>query len=132
MVIFWQGVAFGPRPCFRETARMIKLFRAEVVTMKSYDKSTNVIDAKVGEIFSVELESIPGAGYQWDADFDGQKVEIVKKEFAPPPTGAIGGSGKDVFKFKPLVDGDTELRFVYKRPWETESSETFHIKMRAK
>jgi predicted secreted protein len=109
-----------------------KIIAAEVIMMKSYDKSTDMIDAKVGEIFSVELESIPGAGYQWDADFDGQKVEIVKKEFVPPGTGAIGGSGKDVFKFKPLAGGDTELRFVYKRPWETESSETFHIKMHAK
>ena len=100
--------------------------------MKSYDKSTNVIDANVGEIFSVELESVPGAGYQWDADVAEPGVELVEKQVAPSDQGAIGGSGKEVFKFKPTEAGEAELRFVYKRPWENSATETVEIKVRAK
>ena len=100
--------------------------------MKSYDKSTNVIDAKVGEIFSVELESVPGAGYQWDADIAESNVELVEKEIAAADQGTIGGSGKEVFKLKPNAAGDADLRFVYKRPWESSAAETLEIKVRVK
>lgn len=97
--------------------------------MKTYDKSSHLINAKPGEEFLVELESVPG--YQWDAHVDGQKLEIVKKEFVPPNGTRIGGSGTDVFTFKSLTGGDSELRFVYKRPWENAGAETFEIKVRA-
>ena len=100
--------------------------------MKSYDKTANVIDAKVGEIFSVELDSVPGAGYQWDADVAEPGVELVEKQVTPADNTSIGGSSKEVFKFKSTAAGDAELRFVYKRPWENSAAETVEIKLRAK
>ncbi|HUR98943.1 MAG TPA: protease inhibitor I42 family protein [Pyrinomonadaceae bacterium] len=100
--------------------------------MKTYDKSTNTIHAKEGDVFSIALASIPGAGYQWDADVDSQKLELVDKEFIPPAGGAIGGAGREVFRFKSLAAGDCEIRFVYKRPWETVSAETHEIKLHVK
>ena len=99
--------------------------------MKTYGRNTDEINAEVGEIFSVELESVPGAGYQWDADVDESNVKLVSKEFVPPDSGSIGGSGREVFKFKPLAACDAELRFVYKRPWEATSAETVEIKVHA-
>jgi predicted secreted protein len=105
---------------------------AEVITVKSYDKSTDVIDAKVGEIFSVELESVPGAGYQWEADISATGVELVEKQIAPPDRSTVGGSSKEVFKLKATAAADDEIRFIYKRPWENSAAETVTIKLHAK
>ncbi|MDR1904645.1 MAG: protease inhibitor I42 family protein [Treponema sp.] len=69
----------------------------------------------------IELEGNPTTGYSWTytAGTEGivreLSVEYIKKETA---AGAVGSGGIFVFVFEALAPGETELRFVYKRPWE--------------
>ena len=95
---------------------------------RTYGKDDTSIDAKEGEEFSIALESVAGGGYQWDAEFDREKVELVKKKF-DAPGGSVGGSGKDVFTFKPTGKGEAMIRLTYKRPWEQKAEATHEVKV---
>jgi inhibitor of cysteine peptidase len=70
----------------------------------------------------IELEGNPTTGYSWTytAGTEGIVKEIsadyIKKETAP---GVIGSGGVFVFVFEGLAPGETELRFVYSRPWDS-------------
>ncbi|OUM58842.1 hypothetical protein PIROE2DRAFT_64148 [Piromyces sp. E2] len=83
-----------------------------------------------GEIFNVVLNGNPTTGYSWfleDADFlkgvqllkDGEYTQDEAEE------GMVGVGGTYTFEFQvvDLVDLPT-LKFVYRRPWETESIST--------
>jgi inhibitor of cysteine peptidase len=69
----------------------------------------------------IELEGNPTTGYSWTytAGTEGIVKEIsadyIKKETAP---GIVGSGGMFVFLFEGLAPGETELRFVYSRPWD--------------
>lgn len=96
--------------------------------MKTYSKNDREIKTDVGKEFSIKLDAVPG--YQWDADFDNDAVELVEKKVDPGE--AVGGSSRDVFVFKPVTKGDSTIRLTYKRPWETESTERVEIKVVAR
>ncbi|MDR2095986.1 MAG: protease inhibitor I42 family protein [Treponema sp.] len=70
----------------------------------------------------IELEGNPTMGYSWTytAGTAGIVKEIsadyVKNETTP---GIVGSGGVFVFVFAALAPGETELRFVYTRPWDS-------------
>jgi inhibitor of cysteine peptidase len=80
------------------------------------------INTKVGKLFIVELDSNPSTGYQWMTEFDSKFLQLVEKEYRSS-TNLVGAGGVDRFKFKALSSGVTNLRMVYKRPFEDSSSE---------
>lgn len=95
---------------------------------KIFKQEDSEIQTSIGETFSVELESNPGTGYQWQPIVDESKVRLVEQKFQAPQ-GAIGASGKAIFTFQPIEGGDTTLRFAYKRAWEKSAIEQkdFHV-----
>lgn len=97
---------------------------------KTYHKNDELINSKVGETFSIELEGNPTTGYQWQEKFDEEKVKLLDKKINPS-SGQIGASATEVFKFQVLKEGTTDLRFNYKRAWESENLETLEIKVKA-
>jgi inhibitor of cysteine peptidase len=70
----------------------------------------------------IELEGNPTTGYSWTytAETEGIVKEIsadyIKSETAP---GAAGSGGVFVFVCEGLAPGETKLRCVYSRPWES-------------
>ena len=97
---------------------------------KTYGKNNNVIKTKVGEIFSIELESNATTGYQWKESFDEKKVKLIDKKF-DLPSSAIGASGKETFTFEALSEGTSTIQLDYKRPWESDSIEKVEIKLQS-
>lgn len=97
---------------------------------KTYSKNNDEIKTKVGEIFSVELESNPTTGYQWEENFDEKKVKLVDKNFVLPSS-AFGASGKETFTFEALSEGTSTIRLDYKRAWESAGIEKVEIKLQS-
>ena len=94
-----------------------------------YQQNDDEIVARVGESFTVELEGIPTAGYEWKLAQDDSKFRLVKKDYAHPGA-SIGGATKERFHIKASQPGSTTLTFNYKRPWESEVQETKSFRLR--
>jgi inhibitor of cysteine peptidase len=81
-----------------------------------------IANAGIGDTIVVTLGSNPTTGFEWSGAAQISNLEILKQvdhKFAPAEqTGALGTSGKDVWTFKTLKVGTTEISMDYSRPWE--------------
>jgi|GEM_PF-1047053 len=92
------------------------------------EEAAKQVAASVGAEFTVELESNPTTGYQWQLlkPLDGMMLDAAGKRFQAPPQPAgkppmVGVGGKDVWTFKALRAGETTIEFKYVRPWEKDT-----------
>jgi inhibitor of cysteine peptidase len=97
---------------------------------KVYDRNTTLIKAETGEPFSIELESNPTTGFQWEASFDSSKIKLKDKEVVPSGA-SFGAAGKEIFTFEPVAQGSSTIRLNYKRSWENNVAESVEIKVDA-
>lgn len=104
------------------TACLIAGCGAEV---KAYFDPSKTIDISANKEFVIliALESNPTTGYSWEASYDETMLDLVEEtyelgEYAKQ--GLIGAGGTELFRFRALKSGQTEITMVYKRPWETE------------
>jgi inhibitor of cysteine peptidase len=88
-----------------------------------YTRADNKIVAPVGESFTIELEGNPTTGYEWELEFDNDKLKLMDRQYQPPDANAVGGGGKEQFKLKAIKKGDTVIRAIYKRAWERDPIE---------
>ncbi len=82
-----------------------------------------VIAVNPGEDITITLESNPSTGYSWQFVYDSGKLEFVKRDFIAPEEEEpelVGAPVDEVFVFRALEPGETEISFLYARPWETE------------
>ena len=98
-------------------------------TVKAYSDSEETIDSSMNKEFIVliALESNPTTGYSWEAQFDTAMLELVEETFELgeyAEQGLVGAGGTELFRFKGLSSGKTEITFKYKRSWETETLDT--------
>ena len=87
------------------------------------DNTSEITEAKVGETFTISLESNPTTGYSWQAEFDAESLELVNEDFTSDST-LLGAGGVQKFDFRALKQGQFQVKMVYKRPWENESIDT--------
>jgi inhibitor of cysteine peptidase len=94
--------------------------------------ATAVISA--GDLLDARLESNPTTGYGWEVvDVDESILEqqeepdYVASQGEPLPV--MGAGGYQVFHFKANQAGETTLKMVYRRSWETgvEPIHTFEL-----
>ncbi len=87
--------------------------------MKILSEKETEITVKVGEQFSIQLESKIGTGYKWmlSEQPDSNLITLVSQEYKSKSS-ADGGLGKDVFIFQAKNKGRLELKLWYIRPWE--------------
>ena len=78
------------------------------------------IKVKLGQQFSLKLESNATTGYQWQLaqSLASGKVRQVEQKYITPKNGQIGTGGTEVWTFKAVGKGSTEIMFKYVRPWE--------------
>ncbi|MCU0637418.1 MAG: protease inhibitor I42 family protein, partial [Methanothrix sp.] len=95
-------------------------------TSDEEEPKAGLIQANVGEPFTITLPSNPSTGYTWTFDYDYVLLKAEQAEFEPPAAQSIriGSGGSSVFIFTPIATGKTTIRFVYKRPWENIVAET--------
>ena len=98
-------------------------------TVKAYSDPEETIDSSMNNDFIVliALESNPSTGYSWEAEYDAAILELTEEtfelgEFAEQ--GLVGAGGTELFRFKGLNSGKTEITFKYKRSWETDTLDT--------
>ena len=87
--------------------------------MKRYADPIAAIQVAVGDNFAIELAGNPTTGYTWQVHADGQYLELLGQEFEPGGEG-VGAGGQEVFRFRALAAGETEIDCEYRRPWDKE------------
>ena len=81
------------------------------------------IQLAVGDEFAIELAGNPTTGYAWQVHADSQHLELLGQVFEPGGEG-VGAGGQEVFRFRVLAAGETEVACEYRRPWEKEVHDT--------
>ena len=73
---------------------------------------------KVNKAFKISLQSNPSTGYRWEISFDKAFLKLRVDRFKRSPSALIGAGGTQSFVLLPIKQGETEVHFLYKRPWE--------------
>lgn len=93
-----------------------------------YTMSDDEIVAAEGELFVIELEGNPTTGYEWELQFDKNRIKTIDREYEPPGE-TLGGGGSERFTLQAIDSGDTSIRAIYKRAWEPEPLEEKDFKV---
>lgn len=90
--------------------------------VKAYSDPEQTIETNVDNKFDIVLESNPTTGYSWEASYDQNQLKLVDKiyEEIEGPEELLGAGGNEIFRFKALKSGETQITMSYKRSWETE------------
>lgn len=83
------------------------------------------IEVAAGELLAIVLPANPTTGYGWQVEADEEFLVLLSQEFEPGAAG-VGAGGREAFQLRALQPGRTELRFHYRRPWESRAMETRH------
>jgi predicted secreted protein len=84
--------------------------------------SISIDDVKVGQEFNITLESNPTTGYQWQLakQLNGTVLVFLGSEYKPSESDLLGAGGIEIWRFKAVNSGTTEISLKYVRPWETD------------
>lgn len=91
----------------------------------TYDETVKLITAKIGEPFSISLDSNATTGYQWrlSSPLDATVIKLESSVYQESQsTHIVGAGGKELWTFIPVGQGETLIRMEYIRPWETGST----------
>ena len=90
-----------------------------------------------GQLLAVELASNASTGYAWEIEADGAPVLApasvpapVSSETQAPPI--VGAGGVSRWRFKAVQPGTTEVRLVYRRPWEKDVAPVETVRYRVR
>lgn len=96
----------------------------------SINNADSTVSIRDGQDFEVRLPVIPGTGYGWFiVHSDVERVRSIGQSVFQklPGKGTVGGAELQVFHFKALQKGLTELVFEERRPWEKASKRSFAV-----
>jgi inhibitor of cysteine peptidase len=88
---------------------------------ETYTDPGQTVNIGVNQEFIIALGSNPTTGYSWQASYDQTMLELVggDSEYKEESEeGVVGGGGVELFRFKALKAGQTEITLVYQRTWE--------------
>ena len=81
-----------------------------------------------GDQVRITLRGNPSTGYQWElTDWNEQILTMTTEPSYTQDSPAIGSGGEFVFEFQAVMNGHTDLRLVYRRPWEKNTFPTDHF-----
>lgn len=77
------------------------------------------IKVKAGQRFTIMMRSNPTTGYGWQLSkaLD-NKITLVTNTYIPPDSKLCGAGGHEVWTFKAIGEGQTEISMKYVRSWE--------------
>jgi inhibitor of cysteine peptidase len=96
----------------------------------SQEHAGSTVELLVAEAMEVVLEGNPTTGFVWEAAaVDPAILRQLGEPKFEPATGLLGSGGTFTFRFEAVGSGQTLLRLVYHRPWETDvpPQETFEV-----
>jgi predicted secreted protein len=87
------------------------------------------IDVEAGEEFTIVLDSNPTTGFEWrlvEDTPDAAVVEFVDKEYEPSRPVATGSGGQDIWTFRAVAAGETEIKMGHFPPDGTADAHTIN------
>jgi len=88
----------------------------------------SAVAVRVGDTVTVVLEGNPTTGYSWQVEAVDQAVLAAGDPEYVSESDLIGAGGMYTFTFTAVAPGETPIRLVYLRPWETVAPlETFTL-----
>lgn len=74
-----------------------------------------------GSTLNLVLDSNPTTGYRWIAAYDDEMLALVGKDYQTnnQSSNLVGEGGRDLWRFKALKAGKSEIKMTYARPWES-------------
>lgn len=99
------------------------------------DENNNAQELKLqpGQTIIISLASNPTTGFSWSLsdNWDKKVLSAIGEEYlSQGQPSLVGQGGHQIFKFKALQKGKTELNLVYARPWESvQPANKFNIKL---
>ena len=103
-------------------AASISYAKTDVIEEKieEYPGSGEMVAVNAGRRFAIRLRSNPTTGYGWQLakPLDGKIVAQVTNDYVHAHTGRIGAGGHEVWIFKAVGQGQTEISLKYVRSWE--------------
>jgi predicted secreted protein len=78
------------------------------------------IEVECEKEFTIILDSNKTTGYEWqlEGNLDKEMLSLVSSDYKIENTELVGVGGKEIWTFKTLREGSTEINFQYVRPWE--------------
>lgn len=90
------------------------------------------IELEIGQTLAISLEGNPSTGYTWEMVESEDSIlrQVGEIEFEAE-SDLVGAPGTQTLRFQAVESGQTELKLVYHRPWETdvEPLETFTLQV---
>lgn len=74
------------------------------------------IEVQTGETFNVVIESNPTTGYHWEIMGELSNIEFVSKDYQTDEPVAAGSGGIDIWTFKAVSSGETQITLGYFPP----------------
>jgi len=106
---------------------------SDATGLKSASAVSTTISATINQEFEIVLEGVPTAGYVWELAPATDKEGVVKElgHEWKRSTSLVGGPSQEHFRFLALREGEVDLHFRYRRPWEKAFREerVFHIRV---
>lgn len=103
-------------------------------SMPAITDPSQPIMVNAGEPFMIVVESNPSTGYHWELVGDLTGVEFVSREYTPSEPVLTGSGGVDVWAFKAVSTGETQITLGSYPPGvdggEPEQSVTFSVEVK--
>lgn len=122
------GIMTGYNGCFRphelvKRGELARVFNccASLLSMNEND-SGKAYTVGVGETFNLSLDSNPTTGYTWTLSdaWDKTILTLAGEDYhSQANENVVGQGGQEIFRFKALKSGKTEINLIYSRPWES-------------
>jgi inhibitor of cysteine peptidase len=86
----------------------------------TYSDPAKTIDVELCKDFTITLESNKTTGFGWDiaTPIDEKIIKFIGCEYIAAQTGLIGSGGMEIWSFRAVCPGKTNISFKYIRPWE--------------
>lgn len=85
------------------------------------DMNGQTIELEVGQKLQISLEGNPTTGFNWELlEYDPAVLKQVGDMEYKSDSKLMGAGGVMTFTFEALKSGDTRLRLIYHRGWETD------------
>ena len=99
--------------------------------MKKITETFNTVTLKKGESFAIELPENGSTGFSWQASVTQGKATFNYSSNKFENRASVGGGTTRKFVFTAEQEGDLEITFEHKRPWENKpAAEVKHYRMK--
>jgi inhibitor of cysteine peptidase len=85
---------------------------------REYSSPAEPIKVKSGEEFVIKIKSNPTTGYSWELANNPDNIILVTNSYLASSSRLMGVGGHELWTFKAVGCGQTNILMKYLRPWE--------------